>query len=107
MAAGLLAACATVAAPALRQGERWHREANFCLALAPDETIERVDPGSDFILYRYRRGDETVVIYEGNYPQPGGVVLQTGFNFPSVISIHGDEAFARRFLIGEQMSVCG
>ena len=106
IAAGLsLAACVTTA-PRLGAGERWHREGSFCIALAADESIEREDPGTDFFLYHYRRGDRHIVIYEGNHPQRGGIILQTGQRFPAVLSVHGDPALARRMLVGERAAAC-
>lgn len=103
----LASSCAAAGdAPTLGRGDHWYRSESFCIALHPDETIERQDGGGDFILYLYRRGAEEIVIYQGNYPSPGGVLLRTGLPFPALLSVHGPRALARRLLVGARASAC-
>jgi hypothetical protein len=104
---GIVSACALPRPAGEASARRWYHGTGFCIALAPDETIEREDTGSDFTLYHYRRGDEQVTIYEGGHPTPGGVIRQTGFGWPPLISIHGPRSFARRFLVGDRRRACG
>ena len=84
----------------------WFHGATFCIALAPDEVIERQEPVSDFTLYEYRRGDTGATIYEGAYPGPGGIILRTGADYPPLLSVHGPRALARRILTGNRRSAC-
>jgi len=86
--------------------QHWFHGSTFCIGLAPDESMERQDTGSDFTLYTYRRGAEEIVIYEGAYPQPGGIVIETGATFPPLLSVHGPRALARRIRVGERASAC-
>lgn len=106
--AGLIASSCAAAerAPALARGDRWYRSESFCIALHPDESIERRDGGEDYILYLYRRGPEEIVIYQGNYPSPGGILIRTGLGFPSILSVHGPRALARRLLVGARANAC-
>jgi hypothetical protein len=110
--AGALAAAGPVAAqpstrtftgPALVCGEA------FALRIAAGESVERRDPGIDFLLYYARAHDGPFLIYEGNAPMAHDDEIRTGLSFPDVIAIHDNrsaEAKARsrirdRLLIGD------
>jgi hypothetical protein len=104
----LMASCTAPGGVArLAPGDRWYGSETFCIALHSDETIERQDGGEDYILFLYRRGGEEIVIYQGNYPSPGGAIIRTGMNFPALLSVHGSRELARRLLVGKRRSACG
>ena len=64
----------------------------FRLKIQASQTVEKTTPVEDFNLYRSSGNGAEFVIYEGNHPQPGGLEVQTGCGWPSVISIHSDKA---------------
>jgi hypothetical protein len=46
----------------------------------------------DFVLYRWQQNGRDVIIYEGNFPQPGGIVLRTGHaSWPELVVVHGNQ----------------
>ena len=96
----LLAALATPAAaqpstrtftgPALVCGEA------FALRIAAGESVERRDPGIDFLLYYARAHDGPFLIYEGNAPMAHDDAIRTGLSFPDVIAIHDNRSAAAK-----------
>jgi hypothetical protein len=92
----------TFTGPALVCGEA------FALRIAAGESVERRDPGIDFLLYYARGRDGPFLIYEGNAPMAHDDEIRTGLSFPEMIAIHdnrGAEAKARsrirdRLLVG-------
>lgn len=92
----------TFTGPALVCGEA------FALRIAAGESVERRDPGIDFLLYYAQAHDGPFLIYEGNAPMAHDDAIRTGLSFPDVIAIHDNrsaEAKARsrirdRLLVG-------
>ena len=68
----------------------------FSIQLEAGEVLAWTDTGMDFVAYRFTRPDGITVIYEGNAPQPGGIVSKTGMDWPSVVVVHGTPDVARR-----------
>ena len=60
----------------------------FMLVLNTDETLTRNDPRVDFLTYLIEREDGSILLYEGNYPQPSEAVIETGGEHPTLIAIH-------------------
>ena len=61
-----------------------------------------IDPGTpeDFILYQWDRPSGRIMIYEGNFPEPGGVVFKARmFDWPNVVSFHGPKDAANTLRI--------
>jgi|GEM_PF-1781596 len=72
----------TYTGPALVCGEA------FALRIDPGESVERRDPGIDFLLYYAQGPDGPFLIYEGNAPMAHDDEIRTGLSFPDVIAIH-------------------
>jgi len=68
--------------PALVCGEA------FALRIGAGESVERRDPGIDFLLYYAQGPDGPFLIYEGNAPMAHDDEIRTGLSFPDVIAIH-------------------
>ncbi len=100
-AAASVSADQRVAGPAIACG------AAFSIRLQKGEALEWRDTRMDFLVYRFRQGDKVTVIYEGNAPQPGGIVHNTGRDAPSKVVVHGgkDVAACLRF-DGSDRSKC-
>lgn len=81
--------------------------AAFSIRLQKGEALEWRDTRMDFLVYRFRQGDKVTVIYEGNAPQPGGIVHNTGRDAPSKVVVHGSKAVAARLRFdGSERSKC-
>ena len=83
---------------------------SFATVLMPDEQILRFDQQMDFVTYRLTGPDRAAVIYEGNAPQKADVLIKTGGDFPSVVSLHldpggYDRSLARRILTKDEILV--
>jgi hypothetical protein len=76
----------TFTGPALVCGEA------FALRIAAGESVERRDPGIDFLLYYARAHDGSFLIYEGNAPMAHDDEIRTGLSFPGVIAIHDNRS---------------
>lgn len=72
----------TFAGPTLVCGEA------FALRIAAGESVERRDPGIDFLLYYALAHDGPFLLYEGNAPMTHDDEIRTGLSFPTVIAIH-------------------
>jgi hypothetical protein len=59
----------------------------FALRLVAGERA-RYQEGLDFQVFTVQNAEGSFVIYEGNYPEPGGETIRTHRGFPSVISLH-------------------
>lgn len=70
--------------------------AAFAMRIAAGESVERRDPGIDFLLYYARARDGRFVIYEGNAPMAHDDAIRTGLSFPDVIAIHDNRAPAAK-----------
>ncbi|RYD65060.1 MAG: hypothetical protein EOP58_08360 [Sphingomonadales bacterium] len=90
-----------IAGPAIACG------AAFSIQLQKGEALEWRDTRMDFLVYRFRQGDKVTVIYEGNAPQPGGIVHNTGRDAPSKVVVHGSKEVAARLRFdGSERSKC-
>jgi hypothetical protein len=79
----------------------------FAIQLQAGEALAWTDTGMDFVAYRFTHPDGTTVIYEGNAPQPGGIVSKTGMDWPSVVVVHGTPEIARGVKAGrDAASAC-
>jgi len=76
----------TFTGPALVCGEA------FALRIAAGESVERRDPGIDFLLYYAQAHDGPFLIYEGNAPMAHDDEIRTGLSFPDVIAIHDNRS---------------
>lgn len=74
--------------------------ASFAIELKAGETVSWTDSGMDFITYDFQRPDGGTIIYAGNFPQPGGVVIETGLDWPAKIVVHGSAEIAKRVVTG-------
>ena len=92
--AGLLAAAPAVAQPSAQTftGPAVVCGEAFALRIDAGETVERRDPGIDFLLYYAQGPGGAFLIYEGNAPMPHDDEIQTGLSFPSVIAIHDNRS---------------
>ena len=70
--------------------------AAFVIELRAGEALEWRDTGMDFVAYRFHQGKQVTVIYEGNHPQRGGIVHNTGLNAPAKVVVHGGKNVASR-----------
>lgn len=86
-----------IAGPAVACG------ATFVIALRAGEALAWQDSGMDFVAYRFRRGGKTIVIYEGNHPQSGGIVHDTGLSAPAKVVVHGGKDVASRLRFDRQL----
>jgi hypothetical protein len=61
-----------------------------------------IEPGTpeDFILYQWDRPSGRITIYEGNFPEPGGIVFKARMlDWPNVVSFHGPKDAAKTLQI--------
>jgi len=72
--------------------------AAFLIDLKSGERLSWTDNGMDFIVYTFVRPDGSTVIYEGNFPQSGGIERTTGRQWPAIVSVHGTADVAARVL---------
>ncbi len=79
--------------------------AAFAIELKQGESLTADEGAEDFIVYEFKRPDGSTIIYAGNYPQPGGVVLETKLQWPSVIVVHGSPEIARRIVYGPKLDL--
>lgn len=75
----------------------------FAIVLRENESLSWKNPAEDFIVYRLVRPDGTSVIYEGNAPQPGGVVTRTGLSWPAKVVVHDKSEIAKRLRFGKSI----
>ena len=68
----------------------------FAMRIAAGESVERRDPGIDFLLYYAQAHDGPFVIYEGNAPMAHDDSIRTGLSFPDVIAIHDNRSAAAK-----------
>ena len=78
---------------------------SFAIELKQGESLTANAGAEDFIVYEFERPDGSTIIYAGNYPQPGGVVLETKLQWPAVIVVHGSQEIANRVVIGPKADV--
>jgi hypothetical protein len=60
----------------------------FGLRIEAGESVERRDPGIDFLLHYAQGPDGGFLLYEGNAPMAHDDLIRTGRSFPDVIAIH-------------------
>lgn len=70
----------------------------FAVQLKAGERLSWTDHKMDFITYRFTRAGGSTTIYEGNFPQPGGIVFKTGKNWPAEVVVHDTAEVAKRVL---------
>lgn len=68
----------------------------FAIWLKEGESLTWRDNGMDFIVYRFAHDGDATTIYEGNFPQAGGVVRGTGLTWPRKVVIHDSTEVAQR-----------
>ncbi|MES2442869.1 MAG: hypothetical protein V4574_08565 [Pseudomonadota bacterium] len=74
--------------------------ASFAIELKAGESLSWNDPQMDFIGYEFEQAGRGTILYAGNAPQPGGVVIETGLDWPAKIVVHGSPEIAKRIVIG-------
>ena len=67
---------------------RYHCGEAFALALNETDQVTSRSPVEDFVLHTLTTPKGKLVIYEGNAPEPGGIVLRAGRDWPNYIVIH-------------------
>lgn len=81
----------------IREGEALYCGESFSIAIPVSDSLF-IEPNTpeDFYLYRWQKGAGLITIYEGNFPESGGIVIQTGRrDWPQVVVVHGSQADAR------------
>lgn len=96
----ILAAAAAATEPQVRSyavtGPAFACGNAFAVRLGQGERLRWTDRMMDFVDYRLETPRGATVIYEGNAPQPGGIVRRTGRSWPDVVVVHGAVAVAKR-----------
>lgn len=75
----------------------------FVIELRAGEALTWRDTGMDFVAYRFRQRGKVTVIYEGNHPQPDGIVRDTGLSAPAKVVVHGGKDVASRLRFDQQL----
>ncbi len=109
IAIALTAGCQAAPDYTLKAGEALYCGKRFSIAI-PESDKFQVDPATpeDFVLYHWQRPSGNILIYEGNHPQPGGVVFEVDKNgWPAVVVVHGtkDDANTVR-IFSERPAAC-
>lgn len=60
----------------------------FAIDLGIEEKLKVLDPQMDFRTYTLSSEQGSMVMYEGNYPQPAEAYVPTGLDYPGVIALH-------------------
>ena len=76
----------------------------FAIVLDEGERVSSRSPVEVFVVHEVSDGSHKVVIYEGNNPEPGGIIYRTFLDWPAFVVVHSNYKFgkgvARRLVIG-------